>query len=70
MLCGKCEVEKAQILIGPLLHLTVHVSHTRPGTEVIKVFSCSAQLRMKFFLLHNVKMPTNVGILTFMSGKR
>ena len=24
---------------------------------------------MKFFLLRNVKMPTIVGILTFMSGK-
>ena len=24
---------------------------------------------MKFFLLINVKMPTTVGILTFMSGK-
>ena len=26
-------------------------------------------LSMKFFLLINVKMPTIVGILTFMSGK-
>ena len=32
-------------------------------------FSCSTQLRMKFFLLKNVKMPTIVGILTFVSGK-
>ena len=37
--------------------------------EVIKLFSCSTQLSMKFFLLINVKMPTIVGILTFMSGK-
>ena len=37
--------------------------------EVIKLFSCSTQLSMKFFLLLNVKMPTIVGILTFMSGK-
>ena len=35
--------------------------------EVIKLFSCSTQLRMKFFLLINVKMPTIVGILTFVS---
>ena len=31
--------------------------------------SCSTQLSMKFFLLINVKMPTVVGILTFMSRK-
>ena len=37
------------------------------GSEVIKLFSCSAQLRLKFILLINVKMPTIVGILTFMS---
>ena len=37
--------------------------------KIIKLFSCSAQLSMKFFLLINVKMPTTVGILTFMSGK-
>ena len=39
------------------------------GPEVIKIFSCATQLSMEFFLLRNVKMPTNVGILTFMSGK-
>ena len=37
------------------------------GPEVIKLFSCSAQLRLKFILLINVKMPTIVGILTFIS---
>ena len=40
---------------------------TRP--EVIKLFPYSTQLSMKFFLLINVKMPTIVGILTFMSRK-
>ena len=40
-----------------------------PGPEVIELFSCSAQLSMKFFLLINVNMPTIVGILTFMSGE-
>ena len=39
------------------------------GLEVIKLFSCSTQLSMIFFLLINVKMPTIVGILTFMNGK-
>ena len=27
-----------------------------PGPEVIKLFSCSAQLRLKFILLINVKL--------------
>ena len=40
-----------------------------PGPEVIKLFSCSTQLSMKFSPLINVKMPTIVGILTCMSGK-
>ena len=40
-----------------------------PWPEVIKEISCSTQLSMKFFLLVNVKMPTIVGILTFMSRK-
>ena len=30
-----------------------------------KTFSFSTQLRLKFILLINVKMPTIVGILTF-----
>ena len=38
-----------------------------PGTEIIQLFSCSAQLSLKFILLINVKMPTIVGILTFIS---
>ena len=44
-------------------------THSKPGPEVIKLFLCSTQLSMKFFLLINVKMPTIVGILTFLSGK-
>ena len=32
-------------------------------------FLCSTQLNMKFFLLINVKMPTLVGILTFVNRK-
>ena len=31
--------------------------------------SCSTKLKKKFFLLINVKMPTNVGILTMISRK-
>ena len=44
-------------------------TRTRPGHEVIKLFSCSTQLSIKVFLLINVKMPTMVGILTFISMK-
>ena len=32
-----------------------------------KLFSCSTQLSMEFILLINVKMPTIVGILKFVS---
>ena len=46
--------------------LRVCCSHaTKIGLEVIKLFSCSTQLNMKFILLINVRMPTIVGILTF-----
>ena len=37
------------------------------GPEVIKLLTCSTQLSTKFILLINVKMPTIVGILTFIS---
>ena len=37
------------------------------GPEVIKLFSCSTQLNIKFIMLINVKKPTIVGILIFMS---
>ena len=39
------------------------------GPEVKKLFACSTQLSIKFFPLINVKMPTIVGILTFISRK-
>ena len=39
------------------------------GPEVIKLISCSTQLSMKFSPLIDVKMPTIVDILTYMSGK-
>ena len=37
--------------------------------EIIKLFSCSTQLSMKYFPLINVKMQTIVGILTGMRAK-
>ena len=39
----------------------------KPGPEIIKLFPCSTQLSTKYILLINVKMPTIVGILTFIS---
>ena len=48
---------------------TLSQNRAKPGPRLIKLFSCSTQLSMKFFLLINVKMPAIVGILTFMSGK-
>ena len=63
---------------GPLTHvagalpLALRIrtgKKTRSGPAVIILFPCSTQLSMKFSLLVNVKMPTIVGILTFMSGK-
>ena len=48
---------------------TLTINILTPGLEVIKLTSCSTQLSMKFFLLINVKMPTIVGILKFMSRK-
>ena len=46
---------------------TEFTKYRRPGPEVIKLFSCSTQLSMKFNMLINVKMPTIVGILTFIN---
>ena len=45
----------------------VDPDHLASGSEVIKLFPCSTQLSTKFILLINVKMPTIVGILTFIS---
>ena len=39
----------------------------KTGPEVLKLFPCSTQLSKKCILLINVKMPTIVGILTFIS---
>ena len=37
------------------------------GSRVIKLFSWSTQLNTKLIMLINVRMPTVVGILTFIS---
>ena len=38
-----------------------------PGLRIYKAFSFSTELSRKFIQLMNVKMPTIVGILTFIS---
>ena len=53
---------------GYFVHLACYLKQWS-GTEVINLLSCSSQLSINFFLLINVKMPTIVGILTFMSEK-
>ena len=40
---------------------------TQSRSRGYKLFLCSAQLTLKFILLINVKMPTIIGILTFIS---
>ena len=40
---------------------------SRSGPEIVKLFSCSTQLSMKFILLINVKTTTIVVVLTFIS---
>ena len=39
------------------------------NTSNLHFSSCAAELSMKFFLLINIKMPTTVGILIFISRK-
>ena len=41
------------------------VEHQTPGPEALKKNSCSTQLRLKFILLMNVKMPTIVSRINY-----
>ena len=52
--------EKDKVMLSWFIHGIINI--TRPGPKVIKCFSCSTQLSMKFIPLINVKMPTIVGI--------
>ena len=58
-------IKRSNAVLGDSWQLFSNMKESWP--EVIKLFSCSTQLCMKFFLLINVKMPTIVGILTFTS---
>ena len=50
-----------------LLLACIYSQSVGPRLEVIKLFSCSTLLSMKLIILINVKMPTTVDILTFIS---
>ena len=56
-------------LIVQLSALSGKEHNKHPGLEIINFFilSCSIQLSMQYIMLINVKMPTTVGILTFIS---
>ena len=56
-----------KVLAVNTLWMIRNVKAECPGPKVIKLFSCSTQLSMKFTMLINIKMPTIVGILTFIS---
>ena len=58
-----------QVLLSSFSIVNVVHMSVKSGPEVKKKISCSTQLSMRFFLLINVKMPTFVGILTFISRK-
>ena len=46
----------------------LHIAQNRPDSKIMKLISCSTELIiMKFILLINVRMPSIVGILTFIS---
>ena len=71
-----CFVSLSSLILPPPILLS-DSSSLRPGAmyktairacpEVVKPFPCSTQLSTKFIRLINVKMPTIVGILTFIS---
>ena len=47
--------------------VSMHTIKLSPGPKVMKLFSCSTQLSMKFIQLVKVEMPIIVNILTFRS---
>ena len=63
------QMVSAYSITGRIMKCILFPMNFIPGPDVIKLFSCSTQLSMNFLLLINVKMPTIVGILTFISRK-
>ena len=67
-LSGELRLKKSLVNANQFLDvvsLIGQIVHTWP--QGYKTFSCATRLKLKFILLINVKMPTIVGILTFMS---
>ena len=56
-----CEIVKKTCKIIEVRHEKVCHQGFRPGPRVIKLFSCSTKLRLKFILSKIVKMLTIVG---------
>ena len=52
-------LQRWQVITKPTKRPTLAWISSLLGSEVIKLFSYSAQSSMKFFLLINIKMPTN-----------
>ena len=74
--CGKAarskigpEVIKLFFMLNSAEHEILYALKYKKYREM-RYFSGSYKPRMLFLLLINVKMPTVVGILTFMSGKK
>ena len=61
----ECEIQQLTYKLNTLFNS--EWKEFNHGPKVIKLFSCSTQLSTKFILLISVKMPTIVGILTFIS---
>ena len=70
-LAPTCREMWALFLAIPEIKNTCNVCRNSqlPGPKVIKLFSYSTQLSMKFILPINVKMPTIVGILTILLAR-
>ena len=56
------------LTLSPLMMTFEFQGHQAP--EVIKLFSCSTKLSIIFIIHINVKMPTSVGILTFICNDK
>ena len=63
--CSKVYPVSLSYTLFSFFHFSTNILSS--GLEVIKLFSCSTQLSMKFSLLINMKMPTIVGIFIFIS---
>ena len=56
-------------VLKPFFVLSSHEHDISSGPNVIKLFSYSTQLSMKFILLINVKMPTSVSMINTTSKR-